>query len=171
MLGLGYPGGPLIEQAAQGGQADAFDLPRPMMGRAGCDFSFSGLKTAVRTHLQGQTLTPRLVADMAASLQNAIADSVADRARHAFQMLQKDKQFITTFVAAGGVAANQALCLRLKTLAAENNVHFAAPPPKLCTDNGVMVAWAGLERLRLGLIDGLDAKARPRWPLDEIRVS
>jgi N6-L-threonylcarbamoyladenine synthase len=108
---------------------------------------------------------------MAASLQSAIADSVADRARHAFQLLQKDNQTVTAFVAAGGVAANQALCTRLKMIARENGVAFAAPPPQLCTDNGVMVAWAGLERLRLGLTDGLDVKARPRWPLDEIRAS
>ena len=169
MLGLGYPGGPLIEQAAQTGNADAFPLPRPMVGRAGCDFSFSGLKTAVRNLSDGQALTPVFVADMAASLQKAIADSVADRARHAFAMLADDGEPVTAFVAAGGVAANQALCARLKTIAAENHVRFAAPPPKYCTDNGVMVAWAGYERLRLGLIDGLEAPARPRWPLEEIR--
>jgi len=103
---------------------------------------------------------------MAASLQAAIADSVADRARHAFAELKKEGQGVTTFVAAGGVAANQTLCARLREIAVENHVDFAAPPPKLCTDNGVMVAWAGLERLRLGLTDGLDAAARPRWPLD-----
>jgi N6-L-threonylcarbamoyladenine synthase len=169
MLGLGYPGGPLIEQAAQSGNAAAFDLPRPMMGREGCDFSFSGLKTAVRTLVEGRELTPVFVADMAASLQAAIADSIANRARHAFASLKKDGQNVTAFVAAGGVAANQALRLRLTAIAAENRIPFAAPPPQLCTDNGVMVAWAGLERLRLGLTDGLDTPARPRWPLEEIR--
>ncbi len=169
MLGLGYPGGPLVEQAAKTGNPSAFALPRPMVGREGCDFSFSGLKTAVRTALEDKELTPALIADMAASLQAAIADSIADRARHAFAILKKEKQRVTTFVAAGGVAANLALRTRLTTIAAENNVTFAAPPPKLCTDNGVMVAWAGLERLRLGLTDGLDSPARPRWPLEEIR--
>jgi len=170
MLGLGYPGGPLIEEAAKTGNPKAFDLPRPLAGRAGCDFSFSGLKTAVRTFIEGRDLTPLLVADMAASLQNAIAESIADRARHAFAMLKEDGQAMTAFVAAGGVAANQTLRARLTDIAAENNVGFVAPPPKLCTDNGVMVAWAGLERMRLGLTDPLDAKARPRWPLEEVRT-
>lgn len=172
MLGLGYPGGPLIEQAAQSGNPAAFDLPRPMLGRLGCDFSFSGLKTAVRVLLAEQKSTPlpsSVVSDMAASLQTAIADSIADRARHAFAMLEKEKQNVTALVAAGGVAANRVLRARLTAIATENKVGFAAPPPSLCTDNGVMVAWAGLERLRLGLIDGLDAPARPRWPLEEIR--
>jgi len=169
MLGLGYPGGPLIEQAAQKGNSNAFSLPRPMMGRPGCDFSFSGLKTAMRTLIDGKTLTENFIADMAASLQKAIADSIADRARHAFEMLQENSEQPTAFVAAGGVAANQTLRARLTEIAAENNVAFAAPPPKLCTDNGVMVAWAGCERLRLGLTDSLDSPARPRWPLEEIR--
>jgi len=166
MLGLGYPGGPLVEAAARSGNPKAFDLPRPMLGRAGCDFSFSGLKTAVRTIVQDKELTPAFVSDMAASLQQAIADSVADRAAHAFDMLDVP---VTAFVAAGGVAANQVLCARLRRVAAQHGVAFAAPPPKLCTDNGVMVAWAGLERMRLGLIDTLDIGARPRWPLEEIR--
>jgi N6-L-threonylcarbamoyladenine synthase len=171
MLGLGYPGGPRVEQAARTGNATAFALPRPLLGRAGCDFSFSGLKTAVRTVIDGKELTPELVADMAASLQAAIADSVADRAKHAFAIMKEEGQNISAFVAAGGVAANQSLCSRLQEIAAENKVPFAVPPPQLCTDNGVMVAWAGLERLRLGLVDGLDVAARPRWPLDEVRRS
>ena len=131
MLGLGYPGGPLVEQAAQKGKTTAFDLPRPMMGRAGCDFSFSGLKTAVRTLVEGQELTPEFVADMAASLQMAIADSIADRARHAFALLKSEGQNVTAFVAAGGVASNQALRARLTTIAAENNVGFAAPSAEI----------------------------------------
>ncbi len=171
MLGLGYPGGPLIEQVARSGNPKAFTLPRPMVGRAGCDFSFSGLKTAVRTQLDGRDLTPTLIADMAASLQNTIADSIADRAAHAFACLKQEEQKVTAFVAGGGVAANLALRTRLTALAAENDVAFVAPPPKLCTDNGVMVAWAGVERLRLGLSDGLDSHARPRWPLEELRTS
>jgi N6-L-threonylcarbamoyladenine synthase len=169
MLGLGYPGGPLIEQAASIGNPKAFALPRPMLGRSGCDFSFSGMKTAVRTFVEGQALTTGFVADMAASLQAAIADAIADRARHAFAALEEGGLKVTAFVTAGGVAANQVLRKRLKEIASENGVAFAAPPPRLCTDNGVMVAWAGLERFRLGLVDGLDAPARPRWPLEEIR--
>jgi N6-L-threonylcarbamoyladenine synthase len=169
MLGLGYPGGPLVEAAARSGNPKAFDLPRPMFGRAGCDFSFSGMKTAVRLALAGREMTPALVSDMAASVQAAIADLVADRASHAFDILWDEGCNVTAFVASGGVAANQILCARMRDVAADNGVAFAAPPPKLCTDNGVMVAWAGLERLRLGLVDGLDVGARPRWPLEEIR--
>jgi N6-L-threonylcarbamoyladenine synthase len=169
MLGLGYPGGPLIEQMATSGDPKAFDLPRPMVGRPGCDFSFSGMKTAVRTIIEGKTLSPTFVSDMAASLQMAIADSIADRAQHAFADLKKTGVAVTAFVAAGGVAANQTLRARLTKTASDNDVPFVAPPPILCTDNGVMVAWAGLERARLGLTDGFDAAARPRWPLEEIR--
>ncbi|MFA4994354.1 MAG: tRNA (adenosine(37)-N6)-threonylcarbamoyltransferase complex transferase subunit TsaD [Bdellovibrionales bacterium] len=187
MLGLGYPGGPLVEEAAKSGNSKAFSLPRPMLGRKGCDFSFSGLKTAVRTLIdsysppleggarggvgvrqENGSLPLSYVSDMAASLQAAIADSIADRARHAFGLLAEEGQPVTAFVAAGGVAANQALRARLKDIAEENGVPFAAPPTKLCTDNGVMVAWAGLERFRLGLTDKLDVCARPRWPLEEI---
>jgi N6-L-threonylcarbamoyladenine synthase len=168
MLGLGYPGGPLIEQAAKDGNPKAFDLPRPMLGRKDCDFSFSGLKTAVRTHIKTKILEPAFVADMAASLQAAIADSLADRAAHAFALLKDQGQKVSAFVAAGGVAANQTLRVRLADVARKNNVTFSAPPPVLCTDNGIMVAWAGLERFRLGKTDGLDVAARPRWPLEVV---
>jgi N6-L-threonylcarbamoyladenine synthase len=170
LLGLGYPGGPLIEQAARAGDPKAFDLPRPLMGRAGCDFSFSGLKTAMRLLAAGQQqpYAAAFVADAAASLQAAIADILADRGAQAFTLLRQEGQAITTLVAAGGVAANQAIRARLGELAAQHSVTFVAPPLRLCTDNGVMVAWAGYERLRLGLQDGLDIAARPRWPLGEI---
>lgn len=169
MLGLGYPGGPLIESSAREGDSKSFSLARPMIGRSGCDFSFSGLKTSVRTQIEGRELTPLFVADMAASLQAAIADSIADRARHAFALLGEEGQTVTAFVASGGVAANQVLRARLASIAEEHGVVFASPAPRLCTDNGVMVAWAGLERFRLGLVDSLDVSARPRWPLEEGR--
>lgn len=168
LLGLGYPGGPMIEEAAKSGNSDAYKLPRPMLGRAGCDFSFAGLKTAVR---QGVTTaaTPIAVSDMAASLQTAIADVLADRAQHAFDKLRNENLNVTALVVAGGVAANQALRARLTKVATHNGVLLVAPPVALCTDNGVMVAWTGLERLRLGLSDGFDVAARPRWPLDQER--
>ncbi|MFA6280090.1 MAG: tRNA (adenosine(37)-N6)-threonylcarbamoyltransferase complex transferase subunit TsaD [Bdellovibrionales bacterium] len=290
LLGLGYPGGPLLEKAAAGGNPKAFDLPRPMMGREGCDFSFSGLKTAVRLAVDAQkkiipsseddawcetkttpsfrrpvapklrssvggkpesscaasaaqeSLLPRgrsaldpafqrddacvrdnktpkplsetFVANMAASLQAAIAAILVDRTRHAFKAVEgisdnnpvtpakagvpfvltskRDPRFalspaaraagrgrgddekelsqpVTALVVGGGVAANEAIRTALTALAAENGVPFLAPPVSLCTDNGVMIAWAGLERLRLGLTDGLDFRARPRWPLDEMK--
>lgn len=167
LLGLGYPGGPLIERAATTGDGKAFDLPRPMVGREGCDFSFSGLKTAVRQLVEAQPLPNEFfVANAAASLQAAITDILADRAEHALDMALVDRP--TALVVAGGVAANQAIRARLQAVAARHGLPFVAPPLSLCTDNGVMVAWAGLERLRLGLTDGLDLAARPRWPLDAL---
>jgi N6-L-threonylcarbamoyladenine synthase len=174
LLGLGYPGGPKIEQAAANGNPQAFDLPRPMLGRKGCDFSFAGLKTAVRTIVTKQkgNLTSDicfLSSDLAASLQAAIADILADRTQNAFELLDNDNIAPTALVAAGGVAANQAIRARLSTLAEQQHRPFVAPPVELCTDNGVMVAWAGLERLRLGLSDPLNTASRPRWPLEEAR--
>lgn len=170
LLGLGYPGGPLVEKAAAGGNAQAFDLPRPMLGRCGCDFSFSGLKTAMRQLVEDRppgTAGAGFTADAAASLQAAIGDILADRVKNALALLGEDNIRPTALVASGGVASNQAVRQRLAAEAAKSRVSFVAPPAALCTDNGVMVAWAGLERLRLGLTDGLDAAARPRWPLDK----
>jgi N6-L-threonylcarbamoyladenine synthase len=169
LLGLGYPGGPLIERAAGDGDAKAYFLPRPLLGRPGCDFSFSGLKTALRLLVEAQekNLTPKFVADAAAALQAAIADILDDRARHALDALRREGQFLRAFVIAGGVAANQVIRHRLTDLAARYDLPFIAPPHALCTDNGAMVAWAGVERLKLGLTDGLDTAARPRWPLAE----
>ncbi len=175
LLGLGYPGGPMLEKAALGGDSRAFDLPRPMLGRSGCDFSFSGLKTAVRqlvaakfSETGSDGLPTVFVAAMAASVQAAIADILADRAGNAFRLLRDGGEAVTALVVGGGVAANQAVRARLTELAGREGVAFAAPPIGLCTDNGVMVAWAGLERLRLGLRDGFDVRTRPRWPLDSV---
>jgi N6-L-threonylcarbamoyladenine synthase len=170
LLGLEYPGGPEIERAAAQGNPKTFDLPRPMLGRKGCDFSFSGLKTAVRQIVEekGQE---NIRADMAASLQSAIADILADRTQNALQILHAEKQPVTALVVAGGVAANKAIGQALTQLAAKAGLPFVAPPPTLCTDNGAMVAWAGLERLRLGLQDGLGVESRPRWPLAEMAAS
>ena len=174
LLGLGYPGGPLVERAAMQGNPKAFNLPRPLLGRPGCDFSFSGLKTALRIsggQNKGKKPAPDFIANAAASLQAAIADILADRTKNALEHLQETGQGITALVVAGGVAANQAIRARLTTLAAKHGLGFVAPPLALCTDNGAMVAWAGLERLRLGLIDNLDTAARPRWPLDTSPVA
>ena len=167
LLGLGYPGGPEVERAATGGDAKRFDLPRPMKGRPGCDFSFAGLKTALRHAVAAHgALAPRDVADLAASFQAAVGDVLADRTQRAIAAFKDKHPTGDTLVIAGGVAANQALRGRLSALAAVNGMRFVAPPQRLCTDNGAMVAWAGLERLRLGLTDGLDFAPRPRWPLD-----
>ena len=167
LIGLGFPGGPAIEAAARDGDAARFALPRPMKGRAGCDFSFSGLKTAVRQIIVEQgALDAQGRADLAASVEMAICDALVDRAANAVAWFRRRYPHGTTLVAAGGVAANGRLRRRLSVLAEEAGLRFLAPPLALCTDNGAMIAWAGLERLRLGLIDGLDAPLRPRWPLD-----
>jgi N6-L-threonylcarbamoyladenine synthase len=171
LLGLGYPGGPLIERAARTGNAARFDLPRPMKGRSGCDLSFSGLKTAVRQTVErltrsGEQLARQDIADLAAGLQAAIGDSLVDRTANAIALFRARHPTGTTLVVAGGVAANAALRDRLATLAALRGMGFVAPPLALCTDNAAMIAWAGLERLRLGLVDDLAFAPRPRWPLD-----
>ena len=169
MMGLGYPGGPEIERRAREGDGARFELPRPMKGRAGCDFSFSGLKTKVRQTLEALPPGPLQdgdVADLCASFQEAAGDVLVDRCAHAIDMFLADHPTGGPLVVAGGVAANLALRGRLETLAAGTGIGFAAPPVALCTDNGAMVAWAGLERLRQGERDALDFKPRPRWPLD-----
>ncbi len=189
MLGLGYPGGPAVEAAAQKGDPTRFALPRPLKGRAGCDFSFSGLKTAVRHAIDALPPGPLAdqdgadqdgadqdggdrdwadsdVADMCASFQAAAGDVLADRTANAIEAFGEIHPDGDTIVVAGGVAANRALGGRLKGLAEEHGFRFVVPPPRLCTDNGVMIAWAGIERLRQGLTDGLDFRPRPRWPLD-----
>ena len=171
LLGLGYPGGPVVEKAAKSGDAKRFPLPRPMLGRAGCDFSFSGLKTKVRQTVEALPdgkPTRKDAADIAAAFQRAVEDVLADRAGNAIDVFRKSHPGNGTLVVAGGVAANAAIRARLEGLAREKGFRFLAPPARLCTDNGAMIAWAGVERLRLGLTDGLDFKARPRWPLDPL---
>jgi N6-L-threonylcarbamoyladenine synthase len=167
-LGLGYPGGPAIERAAASGETKRAPLPQPMVGREGCDFSFSGLKTALRLAVErrGAVLSEGDQADLAASLQDSIVASLADRTENAIAAFLDRHPDGKTLVVAGGVAANTALRRRLTDLAAKAGLAFVAPPLSLCTDNGAMIAWAGLERLRLGMTDGLDVSGRPRWPLD-----
>ncbi|MEQ8193973.1 MAG: tRNA (adenosine(37)-N6)-threonylcarbamoyltransferase complex transferase subunit TsaD [Rhodospirillales bacterium] len=168
MLGLPYPGGPALERAARGGNPKRFDLPRPMKGRAGCHFSFSGLKTAVRhavDALPGK-LSEQDIADIAASFQAAAGDVLFDRTANAIREFRARHPQGNTLVVAGGVAANAHVRERLADLAGRDGLRLIAPPHHLCTDNAAMIAWAGLERLRLGLTDPLDFKPRPRWPLD-----
>ncbi len=170
LLGLGYPGGPLVERAARSGDPARFDLPRPMLGRAGLDFSFSGLKTAVR-HAAGALPAPLSESDandLAASFQAAVGDVLADRAGRALARFTEITGQAGPLVVAGGVAANRALRDRLTTVAANAGTDLLAPPLDLCTDNAAMIAWVGVERLRLGLSDGLDFAPRPRWPLESL---
>lgn len=171
LLGLDYPGGPAVEHTAQSGDPARFALPRPLKGRPGCDFSFSGLKTAVRQQVQKLgALSSQDRADLAASFQAAVAEVLVDRTRNALVRFRADTGQPGPLVVAGGVAANDSLRQALTILTEAEGTELVAPPPKLCTDNAAMIAWAGLERLRLGQRDTLDARARPRWPLEELHA-
>jgi N6-L-threonylcarbamoyladenine synthase len=169
LLGLGYPGGPLVEREAANGRPDRFALPRPMLGRHDADFSLSGLKTALR--LEAEKITPlsdQDVADLCASFQQAVADVVLDRLRCGLRMFRDRYGAPHALVCAGGVAANQTIRKALQRAAFEAGTVLVAPPLELCTDNGAMIAWAGAERLALGLTDPLDFSPRARWPLEEV---
>ncbi|WP_439496201.1 tRNA (adenosine(37)-N6)-threonylcarbamoyltransferase complex transferase subunit TsaD [Bosea sp. (in: a-proteobacteria)] len=171
MLGLPYPGGPSVEREAGKGDPERFEFPRPMAGRPNPDFSLSGLKTAVR--LVAERIAPlsdRDVADLCASFQAAVVDVLVDRTRAGLRACRAAGIMPSTLVVAGGVAANQAIRGGLTRLATEAGLPMVAPPVALCGDNGAMIAWAGLERLRLGMIDDMSAVARPRWPLDELKI-
>ena len=168
MVGLGYPGGPQVQKAAERGDPARFALPRPMKGKPGCDFSFSGLKNDVRLLVESlpHPLSDQDVADVCAAFQAAVADSIGDRTRRAIAQFTKEWPEGRHLVVAGGVAANSALRAMLERVAGQGGLTFLAPPLKLCTDNAAMIAWAGVERFRLGLTDTLDFAPRPRWPLD-----
>jgi N6-L-threonylcarbamoyladenine synthase len=169
LLGLGYPGGPLVEKEAAGGDGERFALPRPMTGRRDADFSFSGLKTALR--LEAEKIAPLSdadVADLCASFQQAVVDVVKDRLRSGLRLFRLKIGTPTALVCAGGVASNQSIRKVLHRVAFEVGTELVAPPPALCTDNAAMIAWAGAERLALGLTDPLDFAPRARWPLDQV---
>ncbi len=162
LLGLPWPGGPHLERLAATGDPARIPLPRPLLGREGCDFSFSGLKTAVARALE--KTGPDSHPDLAAAFQASVAAVVADRARHALAMSRD----ATALVVSGGVAANAAIRAALAGVAAGAGLPLIAPPVRLCTDNAVMVAWTGIERLRAGLTDPPDHAPRPRWPLGDL---
>ncbi|HCL65967.1 MAG TPA: tRNA (adenosine(37)-N6)-threonylcarbamoyltransferase complex transferase subunit TsaD [Rhizobium sp.] len=171
LLGLPYPGGPAVEQAAASGDARRFDFPRPLVGEARLDFSFSGLKTAVRQAAEAiAPVNERDIADICASFQRAILRTLDDRigrglARFSTEFADLDQK--PALVVAGGVAANQELRRGLQSLCDRHGFRFVAPPLRLCTDNAVMIAWAGLERMAAGFpSDSLDVQPRSRWPLD-----
>jgi N6-L-threonylcarbamoyladenine synthase len=171
LLGLGYPGGPAIERAAREGDTTRFKLPRPMLGRASCDFSFAGLKTAVRQIVENAIARGEtgIAADLAASFQQAVVDVLVDRVAQAMRRFRDRHPQGGAFVVAGGVAANSVIRTRLAALAAQNDFTFAAPPQRLCTDNAAMIAWAALERVALGEPRDLEIAPRPRWPLAELQ--
>ncbi|HEX9954619.1 MAG TPA: tRNA (adenosine(37)-N6)-threonylcarbamoyltransferase complex transferase subunit TsaD [Allosphingosinicella sp.] len=159
LLGLGFPGGPAVERAAAGGDAKAVKLPRPLVGSAEPHFSFAGLKSAV---LRARDSGLHTAEDISASFQQAVVDCLVDRTRRALS----GAPGATALVVAGGVAANKAVRSALTDLASAHGLPFVAPPLWLCTDNAAMIGWAGALRFEAGLIDGLDAPARARWPLD-----
>jgi N6-L-threonylcarbamoyladenine synthase len=172
LLGLEWPGGPALEKIAIGGDPSRCAFPRPMMRRPGCDLSLSGLKTAVaQTVLR---LPPHLAdaerADVAASFQQAVVDVLEDRAGHAMDMMRERFPQADLLVVAGGVASNASVRAALAEAAQARGFRLVAPPIRLCSDNAVMVAWAGVERLRLGWSDPFDISARPRWPLEALEA-
>jgi N6-L-threonylcarbamoyladenine synthase len=164
-LGLPYPGGPALEHLAVGGDASRYPLPRALLGRDGCDFSFSGLKTAAARVAETLT-THEERRDLAASVQAAIARQLSDRTAKAMKIYAA-RPGDRRFVVAGGVAANGLVRSELQSVAAQHGFSFHAPPLQYCTDNAAMIALAGAERLAAGMASTLDAAARPRWPLDE----
>ena len=169
LLGLGYPGGPQVERMAQSGNPHRFALPRPLQYRREPDFSLSGLKTALR--LEAERIAPlsdQDVADLCASFQQAVVDTVHDRLRAGLRLFTERYGAPHALVAAGGVAANQSVREVLQRLAGETRIRLIVPPPALCTDNGAMIAWAGAERLAAGLTDSLDVAPRARWPLESV---
>jgi N6-L-threonylcarbamoyladenine synthase len=171
LLGLPQPGGPFVQQEAAFGDARRFGFPRPLLDRAGCDMSFSGLKTAVLrardaviAEKAGLTLQDRR--DLCAGFQAAVADVLAEKTRRALAVYLALSPEVPVFAVAGGVAANSAIRAKLETVCAESGAGFLAPPLALCTDNAAMIAWAGIERFRAGYRDDATLSARPRWPLD-----
>lgn len=172
LLGLPYPGGPAVEEAALEGDVKRFALPRPLRGEERPDFSFSGLKTAVRqTANELAPVSEQDVSDICASFQQAIVDTLKERVGKSLARFREEFADIAepTLVVAGGVAANKAIRTALETLCTEHGMRLVAPPPALCSDNGAMIAWAGLERFDAGLADSgsLSFAPRPRWSLDE----
>src|SRR5215211_2551904 len=167
MLSLPYPGGPEVERAASRGDAARFAFPRPMLGRADANFSLSGLKTAVRNEASRLTpLQPQDIRDLCAGFQAAVLESTADRLSVGLRLFGELFGAPRALVAAGGVAANQAIRGALQEVAAKAQTTLIIPPPVLCTDNGAMIAWAGAERMAIGLTDTMDTPPRARWLLD-----
>jgi N6-L-threonylcarbamoyladenine synthase len=170
VLGLGYPGGPEVERCAGRGDPTRFALPRPMVGRKDANFSLSGLKTALRLEAEKNApLAEKDVNDLCASFQQSVVAMVIDRLQSGLRLFEERFGPPMALVAAGGVAANQAIRGLLQNIAVEVDTTLVLPPTELCTDNGAMIAWAGAERLAHGLFDTLDSGPHARWPLDQVR--
>jgi N6-L-threonylcarbamoyladenine synthase len=172
LLELDWPGGPALERVAAQGDPSRHRFPRPMIRRPGCDLSFSGLKTAVAQTVAriAPCLTNQQRADIAASFQQAVVEVLSDRAGHAMDMMRQRFPEADLMVVAGGVAANASIRTGLAAAARSRGFRMIAPPVRLCSDNAVMVAWAGVERLRFGRDNTIDVSPRPRWPLEELEA-
>ena len=171
MLGLGYPGGPIVDKRAQIGNTKRFAFPRPLCDKPGCDFSFSGIKTAARMLLDKtpqSDINEDFINDFCASFQTAVVDCITNRLNNALHDSRVVSVCPKTLVVAGGVAKNSAIRNAMEKLANKHNMIFAAPPMNLCTDNGAMIAWAGLENYNIGNIVHEPVAPRPRWPLTEL---
>ena len=170
MLNLGYPGGPIIEKKSLMGNGKRFILPRALVHRSGCDFSFSGIKTAVKNIIANQQcIDHELVCDISASFQDCVGDILVNRIRNAMLISRSIDHKISKLVVAGGVAANQQLRNRILMYARDNSFEVLYPPGKLCTDNGIMVGWAGIENLAKGYTSNLDFTPKARWPLENLK--
>ncbi len=172
LLGLPQPGGPAVEAEAAQGDPRAFAFPRPLLDRPGCDLSFSGLKTALLRARDAEIarhggLFRQRRRDLCAAFQQAVADVLTEKTRRALRLYLAESPAMPAFAVAGGVAANGAVRAGLRAVCDGLGVRFTAPPLRFCTDNGAMIAYAGIERFGLGQRDGMDLVARPRWPLDE----
>ena len=171
MLGLGYPGGPIVDKRAQMGDTKKFHFPRPLCDKPGCDFSFSGIKTAARMLIDKtpkEDINEQFINDFCASFQASVVDCIINRLRNAMNNKRVKDAQPKTLVVAGGVAKNSAIRGAMERLAKEFDMQFAAPPMNLCTDNGAMIAWAGIENYRVGNIVSEPIAPRPRWPLTEL---
>ncbi|OEY87010.1 tRNA (adenosine(37)-N6)-threonylcarbamoyltransferase complex transferase subunit TsaD [Wolbachia pipientis] len=164
MLGLGYPGGPIIEEFAKHGNGKRFNFPRAMIKRQGCDFSFSGIKTAVKILLKRLKLNERNICDICASFQECVSDILLDRVNNAITMAKSLNFTLNDFVISGGVAANNFLTENLKK---HIYLNILSPPKHLCTDNAVMVGWVGIERLQRGYINSIDFAPKAKWSLED----
>lgn len=168
LLGLGYPGGAEIEKLAKLGNPHAFDFPKPLYHNKSCDFSFSGLKTAVKNTIDNTTITDQIKADICASLQRVIVEIVIKKTQHAIAMFEKQFGVLQYFVISGGVSANLSLQHGLREYLRTKDITLLVAPLQYCTDNGAMIAWCGLLRYKMNLFNNLDFPVRSRWPLDQI---
>ncbi|OOF20338.1 MULTISPECIES: tRNA (adenosine(37)-N6)-threonylcarbamoyltransferase complex transferase subunit TsaD [Salinivibrio] len=163
LMNLDYPGGPLLSKLAENGTHGRFTFPRPMTDRPGLDFSFSGLKTFAANTIAANDNDPQTRADIAYAFQDAVVDTLAIKCKRALEQCGMNR-----LVVAGGVSANRHLRDKLDTLTRKLGGDVFYPRPEFCTDNGAMIAYAGMQRLKNGEHMGLGVKAQPRWPIDTL---